>query len=80
MKTDRAVQALINDAWEGEWERPVEVDDLTNAVAIVTRHVRDDIVMAWQAGDIRRLADVEEFLNEGIFGLTGRPSVTGDTT
>jgi hypothetical protein len=77
---DRAVRALIADAWLGEWERPVDGHDLSNAVALVLRTIRDDLVMAEQRGEIRRLSDVEEALNERIFNLTGRQTVTGDTT
>lgn len=32
---DPAVQALINDSWIGEWERPVTAKDLKNAVRLV---------------------------------------------
>jgi hypothetical protein len=71
--TNRAMQALIYDGW------PV-TDELRDAVALVTRVVRDDLYMAWQAGEIRDLLDVEGFLNSAVAELTGRPAVTGDTT
>lgn len=74
---DRAVQALIADAWLGEW---VDGHDLSSAVATVLRVVRDDIVMAWQAGEISDLLGAERLLNERIEALTGKPTMTGDTT
>lgn len=77
---DRAVQALINDGWLGEWDTPIEPTDLANGVALVLRIVRDDIVMAWQEGRIEQLLDVEALLNARIATLTMRPTTTGDTT
>lgn len=32
---DPAVQALIDDGWLGEWDYPITVDDLVNAVRLV---------------------------------------------
>jgi hypothetical protein len=79
--TNRAVQALIDDSWLGEWERPIDGHDLKGAVAIVTRVIRDDLYMAWQAGEINDLAGAEWFLNRQIEALVpGRRALTGDTT
>jgi hypothetical protein len=71
--TNRAMQALIYDGW------PV-TDELRDAVALVTRVVRDDLYMAWQAGQIRDLNGAEALLNAQIEALTGQRSLTGDTT
>lgn len=71
--TNRAVQALRETGW-------LDADELKDTVALVTRVVRDDLYMAWQAGQIRDLAGAEWFLNEQIEKLTGRRSPTGDTT
>lgn len=79
-KNDRAVQALINECWLGEWERPVDGHDLAEAAALVIRVARDDLVMAWQDGQISDLLGAERLLNERIVALTGRPTITGDTT
>lgn len=78
--TNRAVQALIDECWLGEWERPIDGHDLKNAVATVARVLRDDLYMAWQSGQIRDLSGAEEFLNAQIEALIGRRSLTGDTT
>lgn len=77
---DRAVQALINDGWLGEWDAPIEEWNLRGGAALVMRVMRDDLVMAWQAGEISDLLGAERFLNERIAALTGRPTTTGDTT
>lgn len=78
--TDRAVRALIDAAWLGEWDRPIDGHDLTSCVATVLRVVRDDLVMAWQNGELWDLLGAERFLNERITALTGKPTTTGDTT
>lgn len=73
---DRAVQALNEMTWAvvpGECDLPA-------AAARVIRVVRDDLIMAWDAGQIRDLLDAERLLNERIVALTGRPTTTGDTT
>jgi hypothetical protein len=72
-ENNRAVRALIYDGWPS-------TDELTDAVALVTRVIRDDLYMAWQANEIRDLAGAEWFLNAQIEALTGRRSLTGDTT
>lgn len=68
--TNRAVQALTSQPWLPDWE----------TVALVTRVIRDDLYMAWQANEINDLAGAEWFLNRQIEALTGRHSLTGDTT
>lgn len=55
-------------------------------VAVVLRCVRDDIVMAWQRGELRGIPDVEVWLNRRIDALLAdapldaRFTITGDTT
>ena len=77
---NRAVQALINDGWTGEWDWAIGPDDIKNGVALVTRVIRDDLYMAWQANEINDLAGAEWLLNQQIEALTGSRSLTGDTT
>ncbi len=77
---DRAVQALINDGWTGDWGETLKVSDLTGGVALVLRVFRDDLVMAWQNGDVADLLGAEEWMNARIRELTDRPTITGDTT
>lgn len=48
-------------------------------VAVVLRATRDDLVMAWQAGEIYDLLGAERWLNARIRSL-GVETVTGDTT
>lgn len=77
---DRAVRALIDDGWTGEWDWPIGPADLANGAALVIRVIRDDLVMAWQDGRVTTLLDAEKFLNDRITVLSGRPTTSGDTT
>lgn len=43
------------------------------------RLMRDEIVLKWQNGEIRSVADVERHMNETIRAL-GVETITGDTT
>ena len=80
MIEDRAVQALIDAAWKGQWDSPITDEDLAQGVAIVARVLRDDIAMAWINGDISTVVQVEQFLNRRIQSLVGGSPVTGDST
>lgn len=74
---DRAVQALMDDGWGGNWT--IGPDDLINGVALVLRTVRDDLLLLYVKGQIRTLDEVENYLNARVTALTGRSTVTGDT-
>lgn len=77
---DSAVQALIDDCWEGVWDSPITAHDLANGVALVLRIVRDDIVAARMSGDITDVTDVAHYLDSRVMALTGQQTSPGDTT
>jgi hypothetical protein len=70
---DPAVQALINDGWLGEWDYPIEVGDLVNAVAVVRaadgagKVAEDATVAKVRAAILEHSLDrfAAEFLDEG---------------
>ena len=53
---------------------------IADVAPILLRVVRDDLVMAWQAGTISDLLDAEYWLNNRIRALTEQNTTTGDTT
>jgi hypothetical protein len=77
---DRAVQALIDHGWTGEWDWTIGPDDLANGVALVLRTVRDDLILEHLNGRIQTLIQVEDFINARVEKLTGQRTITGDTT
>lgn len=78
-ETDRAVQALLDENWPlaGEFASNA---DLAEAVSIALRVIRDDMYIAYQAGQVRSVEDVEAYLNLRIKRLSGASTNTGDTT
>lgn len=81
--TKRAVDAVIGDLLtngDGAVDA-LTIGDLRRTVALVTRYVRDDIVMAYQRDDVRDVLDVEGLLNQRVAALEpDRYTITGDTT